>query len=112
MEEDMKKLGYSQEEEYFYKKNKELIEQMRVQRDRKRAEQEDRNRRLAHWMKCPKCGSDLSEFEHLGIKLDRCGDCHGIFFDDGELDILLQAQEPKGFLGGLRRILKKPAPPS
>lgn len=107
MEQDMKKLGYSAEEEYFFKKNKELIEKMRKEGDAHRAAQASQGRKNIHWMKCPKCGSDLQEVEHLGIKIDRCGQCSGIFFDKGELDILLQAQEPKGFLGGFRKIFKK-----
>ncbi len=92
MEPDMRKLGYSQEEEYFYKKNKELIENLRKRRDVERAAQEAQSRKMTHWMKCPKCGSDLQEVEHLGIKVDR---------------ILLQAQEPKGFLSGFRKVFKK-----
>lgn len=107
IEPDMKKLGYSQEEEYFYKKNKELIENLRKQRDVERAAQEAQTKKPAHWMKCPKCGSDLEEVEYLRIKVDRCNNCSGIFFDKGELDILLQAQEPKGFLSGFRKVLKK-----
>lgn len=107
MESDMKKQGYSQEEEYFFKKNQELIEKMRKERDAARAAEETMARKNTHWMKCPKCGSDLQEVDHLGIKIDRCSNCSGIFFDKGEIDILLQAQEPKGFLGGLRKVIKK-----
>lgn len=107
MELDMGKKGYSQEEEYFFKKNQELIEKMRKERDSHRAEEEALGRKNTHWMKCPKCGSDLEEVEHLGIKIDRCNHCSGIFFDKGELDILLQAQEPKGFLSGFRKVFKK-----
>ncbi|MBI3805298.1 MAG: zf-TFIIB domain-containing protein [Nitrospirae bacterium] len=106
MEQDVRKLGYSQEEEYFYRKNKELIENSRKERDAERAAQEARARKQAHWMKCPKCGSDLQEIEHLGIKVDRCSGCSGIFFDKGELETLLQTHEPNGFLGGLRKIFK------
>lgn len=107
MEQDVRKLGYSQEEEYFYKKNKELIENLRKEQDAARTAQEAQSRKSSHWMKCPKCGADLQEVEHLGIKVDRCSGCAGVFFDKGELEILLQAQEPKGFLTGLRRVFKK-----
>jgi hypothetical protein len=106
--EDMRKLGYDQEEEYFYKKNKELIEKMRKERNAERAAQEEKARKMAHWMRCPKCGDDLEEVEHLGIKIDRCKSCSGLFFDRGELEIVLQSREPKGFLGGLRKVFKKP----
>ncbi|MFY9269843.1 MAG: zf-TFIIB domain-containing protein [Candidatus Manganitrophaceae bacterium] len=107
MDQEMRRLGYSAEEEYFFKKNKELIENLRKQGDAKRATQQAEAGKSAYWMKCPKCGTNLQEVEHLGIKIDRCTGCGGIFFDKGELEILLQAQEPKGFLGGLRRIFTK-----
>lgn len=106
-EQDMRKLGYDKEEEYFYKLNKKLIDEMRKQRDSERAEQKANVGKEAYWMKCPKCGSALKETDLLGIKVDRCDHCRGVFFDQGELDILLKAQEPKGFLSGLRRVFKK-----
>lgn len=48
----------------------------------------------------------MAEFEYLGIKLDRCSECQGIYFDKGELDILLESQEQKGFLSGLKKLFK------
>ncbi len=58
-------------------------------------------------MKCPKCGKDMEEAPLAGIKVDQCTNCMGIYFDRGELELLLGAQEPKGFLGGLKRLFKK-----
>ena len=60
-----------------------------------------------HWMRCPKCGHELAEQELSGIKVDRCPNCGGVFFDAGELDTLLESQEPAGFLGGLKRLMKR-----
>jgi Zn-finger nucleic acid-binding protein len=57
-------------------------------------------------MKCPKCGGDMVEKELHQIKIDQCGSCHGIYFDAGELDILLQSKAPQGFLGGLKKLFK------
>lgn len=34
---------------------------------------------------CPDCGSDLRAEDILGITLDVCPECAGIWFDDGEL---------------------------
>ena len=107
IEHDMRKLGYDKEEEYFYKLNKKLIEEMRKKRDPERAEQKANAGENQCWMTCPKCGSSLKERDLLGIKVDRCDNCSGVFFDKGELDILLKAQEPKGFLSGLRRVFQK-----
>jgi uncharacterized protein len=40
-------------------------------------------------MKCPKCTGDAKEIQVGGITLDRCGRCHGIWFDRRELDRVL-----------------------
>lgn len=99
-------LRLSAEEAYFQQHNEELIRRHReaLQRDREARERE--LRKQAHWMKCPKCGNNMEEVDHLGILVDRCPTCHGLFFDRGELDLLLQCKRHRGFLIGLRtRIL-------
>jgi Zn-finger nucleic acid-binding protein len=37
-------------------------------------------------MICPVCGESLSEEQHVGITLDRCTACRGVWFDAGELE--------------------------
>lgn len=99
--------GYSKEEEYFFKQNKALLDKMRGKLDENRAEQASHAGENAHWMKCPKCGKDLVEEDLAGIKVDRCTSCLGIFFDKGELELLMEAKEPAGIFGGLKKIFKK-----
>ncbi len=106
METEMRRLGYDKEEEYFYKLNKKLIEDLRKSRDQERVKQTAEARNKDHWMKCPKCDADLKETDLLGIKIDQCTKCRGIFLDRGELEILSEAKEPAGFWGGLHRFLK------
>ena len=106
MAKELSEHGYDREEEYFYKKNKELMDKMRTELDAKRAEQQAKSEHNPHWMKCPKCGKEMEEAPLAGIKVDQCTGCRGIYFDKGELELLLGAQEPKGFLGGLRRLFK------
>ena len=101
---DISKSGYNREEEYFYKRNKELIERKRKALDAERAGAEKEADKGAHWMRCPKCGGAMTEQELAHIKVDKCGECQGIFFDHGELETLLESQEPQGFLQGLRRL--------
>ena len=36
-------------------------------------------------MRCPKCRSDMQQILIDDIEVDRCLDCHGLWFDDGEL---------------------------
>lgn len=107
MREPLHDKGYDKEEEYFHRKNKELIEAKRTALDAARAEQEARELRERHWMRCPKCGQQLHEEELSGIKVDRCGGCGGVFFDAGELELLLASQEPQGFLAGMRRLVTR-----
>ena len=99
-----KNLGYDREAEYFHRVNKELIEKKRRELDSQRAEKETQDQKTTHWMKCPKCGSDMKEIDLQGIKVDQCTQCQGIYFDRGELELLLESQEAKGFLGGLKRL--------
>ena len=39
----------------------------------------------------------MEEIEFLGIMVDRCTMCSSIYFDKGELEILLESKEQKGF---------------
>ena len=40
-------------------------------------------------MKCPACGSVMVVVEHKRIELDYCAKCHGVWFDAGEMELLL-----------------------
>ena len=42
-------------------------------------------------MKCPVCKVATTVIEHDKIELDYCSLCHGIWFDRGELELLLDA---------------------
>ena len=99
-------LGYDKEEEYFHRKNQELLAKKRAELDAQRQSQESAQLRELHWMRCPKCGQQMAEEERSGIKVDVCGGCGGVFFDAGELDLLVAAEEPAGLLASLRRRLK------
>lgn len=99
-------LGYDKEEEYFHRKNQELLAKKREELDAQRRAQEAAQLKELHWMRCPKCGQQMVEEGRKGIKIDHCTGCGGIFFDKGELDLLLTAEEPAGLLSLLRRRLK------
>ena len=40
-------------------------------------------------MLCPACKSDMLVVEYNRIELDFCANCHGVWFDKGELELLL-----------------------
>jgi hypothetical protein len=96
----------SPEEEYFYRQNKELIEKARKEQAARQSEDLAAEKRGPHWMKCPKCSKDMAEVELAGIRVDQCSSCQGIYFDHGELEILMESKEPKGFLSAMKGLFR------
>ena len=94
MREDLKDKGYSKEDEYFHRKDQELVAQLRAKAESQRAKSEAENKKKEYWMRCPKCGSALEEQRHGNVVIDRCTSetCGGIYLDGGELEILLKAR--------------------
>ena len=94
MRDDMKEQGYSKEDEYFHRKDMELIQKLREKAEAQRAKTEAENKKNEYWMRCPKCGLNLTEENYGGVLVDRCSSnsCGGVFFDGGELEILLKAK--------------------
>jgi uncharacterized protein len=45
-------------------------------------------------MKCPICNMDLLLSEKLGIEIDYCPKCRGIWLDRGELDKIMEKSQP------------------
>jgi len=93
------------EEEYFYKTNQELIEKNRARLDSERNVRETKEKMAQHWMKCPKCGGQMTEIDMSSLKVDKCSSCKGLYFDNGELEVLLKSSKPEGFLDSLKKRL-------
>lgn len=77
------------EEEYFARREAELRTARR--RDAEAAARDAERR--THYMKCPKCGADLVVETYQGIQVDRCPECHGIWFDAGEAELLTEKEK-------------------
>lgn len=90
------------EEEYFRRKEQELVEKLRA----KRAEEEQREQAEASAIHCPKCEGTLVEITFEGVQIDRCNKCHGVWLDAGELE-RLTGQEESGWLSRMRRGLAR-----
>jgi len=82
----------SLENEYFRRKEQELIEKLRA----KRAEEEKRVTAAAA-VHCPKCDGTLSEITFDDVQIDRCNKCNGVWLDSGELERLI-AKDESGWL--------------
>jgi len=39
-------------------------------------------------MRCPKCRSDMLQIDVQGTEVDRCSACNGLWFDEGEIELL------------------------
>ena len=55
-------------------------------------------------MICPVCKYDMIVVEYNNIELDYCNSCKGVWFDSGELELLLESyglEETKVFLDGI-----------
>ena len=91
------------EDEYFLKLDSKKIETLRNELDKKREQEQKQKKQESHWMKCPKCGSDLKEQNFANVMIDKCSECQGIWLDSGELELLTtgQAKLTKGFLNKL-----------
>jgi uncharacterized protein len=92
------------EEEYFARRNAELINEQRAKLDETRQKQE----RASHFMRCPKCGGKLVEREFQHLRIDECPDCGGMWLDKGEMEMLAHVERSQlerfiGSMFGLRR---------
>ena len=55
-------------------------------------------------MMCPACRTDMIVIEYHNIELDYCNNCKGVWFDSGELELLLKSQglkESQAFFDGI-----------
>ena len=81
--------GRALENEYFHRKEQELLEKLKAK------VQSDETRSLE--LKCPKCDGTLHAADFEGIKVDICDKCHGVWFDAGELSQITQKDESGWF---------------
>ncbi len=61
--------------------------------------------RRSHHMKCPNCGADLKQSEFHHVTVDVCPECHGRWFNAGELQMLDEVKEHR-VAGFIRDLLK------
>jgi len=59
-------------------------------------------------MICPVCKSDMIVVEYNNIELDHCNDCHGVWFDSTELELLLTSMNLENQTLLLDDMLKSP----
>ena len=85
------------EDEYFARRDAEIL---KAGTDAAAKAATDGERR-SHFMRCPKCGSQLKTETYHNVEVDRCPECLGVWFDAGEAEALIRSDE-----GGLGSIFK------
>ncbi len=92
------------EEEYFTRQEIERRRKLSQEREASMAEQERERARALHFMKCPKCGTQLEEITFESVRIDKCFGCEGFWLDKGEIETL-RSKEP-GYLERLRGVFQ------
>jgi Zn-finger nucleic acid-binding protein len=95
------------EDEYFVKRDAELLQSSRAAAERAAREAE----RKSHYMKCPKDGYDLTSSTFHGVQIETCPHCGGMWLDAGEIEAVAKEQRPalltrviSDALGSLKRV--------
>jgi hypothetical protein len=86
---DLEDRGQALENEYFRRKEQELIDKMKA----KLAEESSKSLEI----KCPKCDGTLIETDFQKIKIDVCDKCSGVWLDAGELTQIAEKDETGWF---------------
>jgi Zn-finger nucleic acid-binding protein len=86
-------LERANEDIYFAGKEHELIEDMKAEFQKVEAA-----RREGQIVSCPKCPGRLEKYRFMGLVLDRCESCEGIWLNEGDLRKIVR-QAARGPLG-------------
>ena len=78
------------EDDYFMRMDIERKKSTTEEKQKKLAEEEKGRLKELHFMKCPKCGMELSEIDYKSVKVDKCFGCEGVWLDAGELEAVSQ----------------------
>ena len=85
--------GQALENEYFHRKEAELLAKMKAKLNA------GQSTNLA--IKCPKCDGTLIETDFEKIKIDVCDKCSGVWFDAGEFTHVAEEEKSDGWFGKL-----------
>jgi hypothetical protein len=95
--EKLKERERAEEDLYFAKRDRELLEKLKQKQPEKAAAEP-----APTLGRCPKCGAALAERNIDGVTVDQCGSCGGVWLDAGELETLA-GREKEGWLARLFR---------
>ncbi len=84
-----------QVEAYFKQQEMAQIKKLREQHLQEKLSEERQAQKNLHYMHCPKCGDKMQAEDLEGIEIDKCPSCLGIYFDNAELEQLLETKFEK-----------------
>jgi len=87
----MDKIAKQREDEYIARTEFQRCKKLAAERAARLKQQELEELKLRHWMRCPKDGMELIEIDYMGVRVDKCSHCGGIYLDAGELEKLFEA---------------------
>lgn len=87
---EMDDRGRALENEYIYRKEREMMEKLKTKISSENL--------TASEMNCPKCDGKLVETNFENIKIDVCNQCSGSWLDAGELAQIVDKNENSGWL--------------
>ena len=79
----------------FQEKELELLKEQREKHAREIADKAKEEQKKLHYMHCPKCGAKMKPEMMEHIEIDKCPDCLGIYFDNTELEQVLELEAEK-----------------
>lgn len=88
--------GYNKADAQFHEHDEQLLKELRNRVDQRRQETAQTQANNPHWMRCPKCGGAMNEVKYEKVNIDQCTACGGVFFDPGELAILIGPKSERG----------------
>ena len=74
----------AEEDRYFKQRDQEALERLRREKAAPGA--------TPAALRCPKDGTGLLSVDHLGIAVEECPTCHGMWLDQGECETLAQRE--------------------
>ena len=88
---DLEDRGQALENEYFRRKEQEVVAKMKAKLESENAKSLE--------IKCPKCDGTLVETDFEQIKIAVCNKCSGVWLDAGELAQVVGKEEESGWFG-------------
>jgi hypothetical protein len=95
------------EEEFFAREDAEKKRKLALEKAKQLEAQQREELKKLHWMRCPKCGMELSTVQFKGVEIDRCFQCGVTVFDAGELEKIGVQEKEGGLVKSLVRVFNK-----